>query len=203
MTEDDRTTKAQQLTQAARQAEKATRIHHEAEQLKAQAATLTDPEERSRILEAAFKKELEAKGLSKTAKRLQSGYVQGAIGGAGIGAAVAGGLGTVVGTLVGGVLSIPTTAVGGLVGTAVGAAHGPFVDLTGLGKKQSSKGTSQGESLTAPDPGKLREAASEVKKQRDELKSQVDNKKKQGQQRGIAPSTNGSSRRRPRKLEVR
>lgn len=192
-----------QLNEAASKAEKAIQIHHEAEQLKAQAAALTDPAEQSRLLDQALKKELEAKGLSKTAQRLQSGYVQGAIGGAGIGAAVAGGVGTVVGTLVGGVLSIPTTAVGGLVGTGVGALHGPFISMPGKGKQKSAPASSNAsEPFTVPDPAKLNEAANKLKQQKDGAKSTTDESKR-GQRRELPPRADGSNRRKPRKLQVR
>ena len=40
------------------------------------------------------------------------------------------GLGAVTGTLVGGVLAVPFTGLGGLVGAGVGALHGPWVKLT-------------------------------------------------------------------------
>jgi len=45
----------------------------------------------------------------------------------------------VVGSLVGGVTAIPTTGLGMLVGAGTGAIHGPWVTLTGKGKKEGEQ----------------------------------------------------------------
>ncbi|KAF1826561.1 uncharacterized protein K489DRAFT_119308 [Dissoconium aciculare CBS 342.82] len=105
-----------------------------AQSLREKASTITNAEERNRVLSDAYAKEMEANGLSKLAQRMQSGPWQGFAGGAGIGGAVSLGLGTVVGTLVGGVLSVPMVGLGALVGTGVGAVHGPFIKIGGKEK---------------------------------------------------------------------
>lgn len=107
-------------------AQKARAAQATAASWKEKAMKCLDSKERTKMLQNAYDAEVEAHGHSKLAKRLQSGPWQGGFAGAGIGAGVAAGLGTVVGTLVGGVVSLPTTAVGGLTGIAVGAVHGPW-----------------------------------------------------------------------------
>lgn len=56
--------------------------------------------------------------------------MQGGAAGAGIGAGIAGGLGMTVGTLVSGLVAIPTTGLGILVGAGTGLVHGPWVKFT-------------------------------------------------------------------------
>lgn len=107
-------------------AQKARAAQATAASWKEKAKACMNSKERYKMLQNAYDAEVEAHGHSKFAKRLQSGPWQGGVGGAGIGAGVAAGLGTVVGTLVTGLVSVPTTAVGGLTGMAVGAAHGPW-----------------------------------------------------------------------------
>ncbi|TGJ86285.1 hypothetical protein E0Z10_g2475 [Xylaria hypoxylon] len=68
--------------------------------------------------------------LLKTARRLESGWMQGGVAGAGIGAGIATGLGMTVGSLVGGLVSIPTTGLGILIGAGTGIVHGPWVKFT-------------------------------------------------------------------------
>jgi hypothetical protein len=97
--------------------------------LRQKVSTITDPKERERIVKEAYNKELEAHGDSKFARMIRSGAWQGLFAGGGIGAGVGVGVGTVVGTVVGGVVSIPTTALGGLIGSGVGALHGPWITL--------------------------------------------------------------------------
>jgi hypothetical protein len=124
------------LMQAAQVAKAAFSVQGMADSLKSKAALLTDPKERERVLSEAYDREVEARGLSKKARILKSGTFQGAAGGAGIGAATGVGLGTLVGTLVGTVASVPTTALGGLVGAGAGSIHGPWIKLGGGSKKE-------------------------------------------------------------------
>jgi hypothetical protein len=126
----------ERLMQAAQAAEGAASAQGMVDSLKSKAALLTDPKERETVLTEPFDREVEARGLSKKARVLKSGTFQGAAGGAGIGAATGVGLGTVVGTLVGTVASVPTAALGGLVGGGSGAIHGPWIKLGGGGKKE-------------------------------------------------------------------
>jgi len=107
-------------------AQKAAAAQQQADGLKKKASKLMDGKERRRMLQDAYDREVEAHGHSKYAKRLQSGTWQGGAAGAGIGVGVGAGLGTVVGTLVTGLVSVPTFALGGLVGMGVGGIHGPF-----------------------------------------------------------------------------
>lgn len=108
-------------------ARKVVELQDTANNLKERAKNAVNPKERLRLLQEAYDKEIEAFGQSKYAKRLQSGAWQGTIAGGGIGGGVALGLGTVVGTLVSGLVSVPTVALGSLVGAGVGAIHGPFL----------------------------------------------------------------------------
>jgi hypothetical protein len=132
MSEDDRLAAAASASQAAASANSL------ASTLRSKASLLTDPAERSRMMQEAYNKELEAHGNSKRARILTSGAFQGSAGGAGIGTAVGMGLGTITGTLVGTVATIPGVLVGGLVGAGVGVIHGPWIKLGG---KSKGKGT--------------------------------------------------------------
>lgn len=130
LSEDERLKQAAQVAKAADSAQRMV------DSLKSKAALLTDPKERERVLSEMYDREIEAKGLSKKARILKSGTFQGAAGGAGIGAATGVGVGTLVGTLVGTVASVPTTALGGLVGAGTGAIHGPWIRLGGGKEKE-------------------------------------------------------------------
>ena len=128
--------KDERLMQAAQVAKAADAAQGIVDSLKSKAALLTDPKERERVLSEAYNHEIEARGLSKKARILKSGTFQGAAGGAGIGVATGLGLGTVVGTVVGTVASVPTTALGGLVGAGTGAIKGPWIKLGGGNEKE-------------------------------------------------------------------
>jgi hypothetical protein len=129
-----------QLMQALAASQTATGLLAKASALKDKAQKCLNPAERQRMLQEAYDKEVQAHGQSKWAKRMQSGVWQGGAGGAGIGGGIGAGLGTVVGTLtgtlVGGVVSLPTTALGGLVGMGVGGITGPFIKLDQTKAKQ-------------------------------------------------------------------
>jgi hypothetical protein len=134
-TEDDlrKLTKDERLQQASETFAAASKSQSLVESLKSKAALLTNPAERNRVLSEAYEREVEARGLTKKAKILESGTFQGAAGGAGIGVASAMGLGTAVGMVLGTVVSVPTGLVGTLVGAGTGAIHGPWIKLRGLG----------------------------------------------------------------------
>jgi hypothetical protein len=102
-----------------------------AARLKDKAAHATSPAQQKRLFEEAHELEAKANGYSKIARRMQSGTWQGLFGGGGIGAGVGLGLGAVLGTLLGGLLSIPTIALGSIVGSGVGAVHGPWIKVGG------------------------------------------------------------------------
>jgi hypothetical protein len=116
-------------------AKAAKRLQDTADALKKQASQLRDPAERERLIRAAYDKEVQAHGQSKKARAMASGWGQGAIAGAGIAGAVGMGLGNLVGILLSGVTAVP----GVLVGSGVGAAHGPWFKLGGGGKKKDEK----------------------------------------------------------------
>lgn len=189
----------ERLQQAAEAAKAASSAEGIVNTLKQKAAAITNPAERQRLMTEAWNKEVEARGLSKKARILQSGGFQGAVGGAGIGAATAAGLGTAVGTLVGGVTSIPTTLVGTLVGGGVGMFHGPWIKFGGKdGVKEQVMQVPQtaidsgavlvdkmSGSVTVKDPDALKEATAAA---------EVSAKQQQAEQK---------ERKKPKKLEVR
>jgi hypothetical protein len=203
----------ERLAQAAEAASAAANSQNIVSSLRAKAAAITNPKERERMLSEAYNKEIEAKGLSKKAKILQSGTFQGGLGGLGIGAATGAGLGTVVGTLVGTVATIPTSAVGTLAGMGVGAIHGPWVKLGGGGKKEGEGGAKEQMmqipqqaidsgavvidkvtgSVTARDPEALKEAATAAE--------DVAQLKESAEQREQGAQT--QEKRKPKKLEIR
>lgn len=111
-------------------AKAAKRLQDTADSLKKQAAAIKDPAERERLIRAAYEKEIQAHGQSKKARAMASGWGQGAAAGVGIASAVGMGLGNLVGVLLSGVTAVP----GVLVGSGVGAVHGPWFKLGG-GKK--------------------------------------------------------------------
>ncbi|KAL9094514.1 MAG: hypothetical protein Q9165_003073 [Trypethelium subeluteriae] len=118
-----------QLGGAIEQAKAARITQEQAENARKRASEATDPAERRKLEEEVNKLEKTAKSQVKMAQRLESGVWQGAGAGIGIGAATGMGLGTVVGMVLGAVTAVPTTILGGLVGTGTGAIHGPWIKL--------------------------------------------------------------------------
>ena len=106
------------------------RIQERADQTRKRAEETDDPEERATLEKEAEALDTQAKRQLQTLQRLQSGVWQGMGAGAGIGASSGIALGTATGMVVGGVLAVPTTVLGGLVGAGTGAIHGPWVKLT-------------------------------------------------------------------------
>ncbi|KIV99479.1 uncharacterized protein PV09_08899 [Verruconis gallopava] len=102
----------------------------QADEARRRAAKASTPAEREKYEQEAAEYERQAQSQLKTSRRLQSGAWQGFGAGAGIGAATGMGLGGIVGTLSGGVLAVPLTAVGGLIGASTGFFHGPWIKLT-------------------------------------------------------------------------
>ncbi|KAF2818473.1 hypothetical protein CC86DRAFT_337183 [Ophiobolus disseminans] len=100
-----------------------------AKELKAAAAGAGDPDERQKLTEQAVNAQIEAESFGKTAKYMRSGAFQGLAVGTGLGVAPGATLGAVTGTLVGGVTSTITGGLGGGIGTAAGALHGPIWNL--------------------------------------------------------------------------
>ncbi|KAI0152626.1 hypothetical protein GGR57DRAFT_469747 [Xylariaceae sp. FL1272] len=100
-------------------------LHKRAEEVAAQ-----DPQLAEDLKFKAREIDKKATKLLKTAKRLESGWMQGGAAGAGIGVGVATGLGMTVGSLVSGLVAIPATGLGILVGAGTGLVHGPWVKFT-------------------------------------------------------------------------
>lgn len=201
------------LKQAADAAQKALEAQGMANKLRETAATFTDPKKREKMLNDAYNSEVEAHGLSKKARLLQSGAFQGTVGGAGIGGAVSAGVGTLVGTLVGSVTAIPVTGLGALAGAGVGAVHGPWIklgSLTGAGKggdkkddenKEKKEGEEADQEISpddddaVPNPEALRQAADHLAEQRE--------KQKAGDDTTAGHDAPKKEKKKPRKLEVR
>jgi hypothetical protein len=106
------------------------RAQEKANQARQRAAEAKSAQEREKYEREADDLERHANNQLKTSKRLQSGAWQGFGAGAGMGAGTGLALGGVVGTVSGGVLAVPLTAVGGLVGAGTGLIHGPWTKLT-------------------------------------------------------------------------
>ena len=119
----------EELIQVVEAAKAAKRFQDAADALKMQASLTEDPVEREQLWRTAHSKEVEAHGQSKKARMMASGWGQGAAGGVGVAVAVAMGLGNLVGTLLSGVVAIP----GVLVGSGVGAIHGPWYKVARKG----------------------------------------------------------------------
>ncbi len=158
--------------------------------LKEKAMAMTSSTQREKLLREAFDKEIEANGHSKMAKRLQSGTWQGLGFGTGIGAAGGLGLGAGLGTVLGAILMVPTAGVGTLVGTGVGAIHGPWVKLGG-----GKDGKAEEMPFEDADPGRVVDA----------MEAERNGRAQQGTE-AKAESTNGAEekpRRKPAKIEIR
>ncbi|KAI0966140.1 hypothetical protein F4678DRAFT_450190 [Xylaria arbuscula] len=100
-------------------------LHKRAEEVAA-----NDPELAEDLRFKARELDKKATKLLKIARRLESGWMQGGAAGAGIGAGIATGLGMTVGSLVSGLVAIPTTGLGILIGAGTGLVHGPWVKFT-------------------------------------------------------------------------
>ncbi|KAI1472861.1 uncharacterized protein F4812DRAFT_410635 [Daldinia caldariorum] len=103
--------------------EESVKLHQQADEAN-DSAVVEDLKFRARELD------VKAAKLLKTAKRLESGWLQGGAAGAGIGAGIAGGLGMTVGALVSGLVAIPATGIGILVGAGTGLVHGPWIKFS-------------------------------------------------------------------------
>jgi hypothetical protein len=200
MPQDDRLAAAASASQAAASANSL------ASTLRSKASILTDPAERSRLMQAAYDKELEAHGNSKRARILTSGTFQGAAGGAGIGTAVGMGLGTVTGTLVGAVATVPGVLVGGLVGAGTGVIHGPWIKLGGKGKgagkeeeKIPAEAVENGSVVVDSKTGKVKAVDEEGLRRARERAEKMEKPEEAVAGQGEAKK----ERKKPKKLEVR
>ncbi|KAI1387473.1 uncharacterized protein F4822DRAFT_283764 [Hypoxylon trugodes] len=124
------TTKEKLLEEITTRIEESKKLQEESVQLHKQAEEAEDPAVAEDFKFQARGLDRKAAKLLKTAKRLESGWMQGGAAGAGIGAGIAGGLGMTVGSLVSGLVAIPTTGLGILVGAGTGLVHGPWVKFS-------------------------------------------------------------------------
>ncbi|KAI0169016.1 hypothetical protein GGR52DRAFT_502391 [Hypoxylon sp. FL1284] len=124
------TTKEKLLSEITSRLEESKLLQEQSVELHRQAEEAGDSPEAEDLRRRAREIDRKAATLLKTAKRLESGWMQGGAAGAGIGAGVASGLGMTVGTLVSGLVAIPTTGLGILVGAGTGLVHGPWVKFT-------------------------------------------------------------------------
>jgi hypothetical protein len=120
----------QKLDEAVEYAVAGGRIQERADQIRKRASESNNAKEKAALEQEADELDTQAKEQLQTTRRLQSGVWQGLGAGAGIGAGSGMALGTATGVLVGGVLAIPMTGLGGLIGAGTGALHGPWVKLT-------------------------------------------------------------------------
>ncbi|KIX99127.1 uncharacterized protein Z520_04703 [Fonsecaea multimorphosa CBS 102226] len=174
--------------------QKAQKAQSTANDLKSRAMALTDSKQREKMLKEAFDKEVEAHGHSKMARRLQSGTWQGFGFGGGIGAATGLGIGAGVGTVLGAIAAVPTTGLGLLIGSGVGAIHGPWVKLGGKEEK-----------FEDADPEKVAEALEqEVSQQkRSEVEQAAIATASETERSGEKDNAEEKPRRKPPKLEIR
>lgn len=127
--------------ESSKAAQQALAARKRAEELRQAADRAADPQERQRLIKEATSKQAEAVSLGKTAKYLQSGAFQGLVAGVGIGSVPGLALGTITGTLVGGATTLVVGGLGGAVGAATGAIHGPFVNMGKIAGKGMNKVT--------------------------------------------------------------
>lgn len=107
--------------------EEAKGLQDKSVELHRQADEAEDPKVAEDLRSEAREIDKKAAKLMKTAERLQSGWLQGGAVGTGIGAGIASGIGVTVGALVTGVVAIPTSGLGMLIGAGTGLVHGPWV----------------------------------------------------------------------------
>ncbi|KAI1106578.1 hypothetical protein F4804DRAFT_300437 [Jackrogersella minutella] len=124
------TTKEKLLEEITTRIEESKKLQEESVQLHRQAEEAEDPAIAEDLKFKAREIDRRAAKLLKTAKRLETGWMQGGAAGAGIGAGIAGGLGITIGSLVSGLVAIPTTGLGILVGAGTGLVHGPWVKFS-------------------------------------------------------------------------
>ncbi|KAI5917004.1 hypothetical protein F4810DRAFT_705249 [Camillea tinctor] len=124
------TSKEKLLEEIQTRIEESKKFQEESMQLHKQADEAVDPAVAEDLKSRARELDKKATKLLKTAKRLEAGWLQGGATGAGIGAGIASGLGLTVGSLVTGLVAIPTTGLGMLVGAGAGLVHGPWVKFT-------------------------------------------------------------------------
>lgn len=164
LSDDDAAHVQQQLDSAIDSAFSGGQAQERANQARKLAEEASSEAERKKYEDEAAEHERQAQSQLKTSRRLQSGAWQGFGAGAGMGAATGVGLGGVVGTLSGGILAVPLSALGGLVGAGAGAIHGPWIKLTRGEEGPKIEGAKEGE------PGAIQLASEEVDSLRSSIK---------------------------------
>jgi hypothetical protein len=186
----------EEMLQTIETLQKAQKAQSAANGLREKAKAMTSPVQREKMLKEAFEKETEANGLSKMAKRMQSGPWQGFGFGGGIGAASGLGLGTGVGMLLGAITAVPATGLGMLIGTGVGAIHGPWVKLGG-----GKNGKEEHVPFEDADPERVVDAMEAERQARLEKGAAAESNGSEKTE--SAPDSAEKPRRKPPKLEVR
>ncbi|KAI8716566.1 hypothetical protein NCS52_00950700 [Fusarium sp. LHS14.1] len=120
------------IDEASNLQEKSIKLHEQADEA-------SDPKVAEDLRFEARETDKKAAKLMKTAERLEAGWIQGGAFGTGIGAGIASGIGVTVGTLLTGVVAIPTSGLGMLIGAGTGLVHGPWVKFTEAFSKEEAE----------------------------------------------------------------
>lgn len=177
--------------------EAAQSVAQQAAEARKKAMEAADPALRKNLEVHAVALEKAEAQLKSLVGKFQSGALQGAVGGSGIGAASGLGLGAIIGTVVGGVTAVPTTILGGLVGTGAGLVHGPWIKVTGK-DGEKAKGDDRAKDENGKD-GKVSEDASTEGEPKQVEKSESQQADEAQEETKPAPKP----RKAPRKIEIR
>ncbi|RMJ19393.1 hypothetical protein CDV36_000909 [Fusarium kuroshium] len=128
--EDQPSTKERLTKEIQKRVDEASTLQEKSIQLHQQADEAEDSKVAEDLRFEARETDKKAAKLMKTAERLEAGWIQGGAFGTGIGAGIASGIGVTVGTLLTGVVAIPTSGLGMLIGAGTGLVHGPWVKFT-------------------------------------------------------------------------
>ncbi|KAH7159443.1 hypothetical protein B0J13DRAFT_539029 [Dactylonectria estremocensis] len=118
--------------------DEAKRLQEKSIELHKQADEAEDPKVAEELNAEAREVDKKAAKLMKTAERLEAGWLQGGAMGTGIGIGIASGIGIAVGSLLTGVVAIPTSGLGMLIGAGTGLVHGTWVKYTDSFSKEEA-----------------------------------------------------------------
>ncbi|KAM0421237.1 hypothetical protein ACHAPT_010959 [Fusarium lateritium] len=136
---DDKPSTKEKLTkEIQKRVDEAAELQNKSIELHKQADEAEDPQVAEDLRFEAKETDKKAAKLMKTAERLEAGWIQGGAFGTGIGAGIASGIGVTVGTLITGVVAIPTSGLGMLIGAGTGLVHGPWVKFTEAFSKEEA-----------------------------------------------------------------
>ncbi|KAK7425594.1 hypothetical protein QQZ08_007917 [Neonectria magnoliae] len=119
--------------------DEAKQLQEKSMDLHKQADEAEDPKVAEELNSEAREVDKKAAKLMKTAERLEAGWLQGGAVGTGIGAGIASGLGIAAGSLITGVVAIPTTGLGMLIGAGTGLVHGNWIKYTDSFSKEEAE----------------------------------------------------------------